>query len=68
MDTRVGYQVGLELVQIDVQSPVESEGGSDGADNLGDQAVQVIKVGPRNVQVTLADVVDSLVIDQEGTV
>jgi hypothetical protein len=30
MDTGVGDQVGLELVQIDVQGAVESERGSDG--------------------------------------
>lgn len=43
MDTRIRNQVGLELVQIDVQSTIETEGRGDGADNLGDQSVQVLE-------------------------
>jgi hypothetical protein len=33
MDTRVGDQVGLELVQVDVEGSVESERGGDGRDD-----------------------------------
>ncbi len=33
MDTRVWYQVGLELVKINVEGTIETEGGSDGRDN-----------------------------------
>ena len=43
MDTWVWNQVSLELVQIDVQGAIESKGRSDGADNLGDQTVQVLE-------------------------
>lgn len=68
VDTRVRDQVGLELVQIHVEGTIETEGRGDGADNLSNQAVQVLVVGTGNVQVSLADIVDSLVVDQEGTV
>ena len=34
-------QVGLELVQIDVEGTVESEGSGDGGNNLSNQPVQV---------------------------
>ena len=35
MDAGVGHQVGLELRQVDVERPVEAEGGGDGGDHLG---------------------------------
>ena len=68
MDARVWDQVGLELVQIDVESSVEAQTGGDGADNLGDQAVQVLVVGTRDVQAATADIVDGFVVDEEGAV
>jgi hypothetical protein len=33
MDTGVWHQVGLELIEIDVQGAVKSEGSSDGGDD-----------------------------------
>ena len=68
MDTWVRHQVGLELVEIDVEGAVEAEGGGDGGNNLSDEAVQVLVVGPLESEVASADVVDSLVVDHEGTV
>lgn len=56
-------QVGLELVEIDIQGAVESEGGGNRGNDLRDEPVQVGKTGGQDVQVLLADVVDSLVID-----
>lgn len=68
VDTRVRYQVGLELVQVDVERTIEAEGGSNRADDLGDQAVEVLVTRAGDVQVATADVIDSLVVDKEGTV
>ena len=68
VDTWVGHQVGLELVEIDVESTIESERGGDGADNLSDQTVEMLVSWTGDVKVTVADVVDCLVVDQEGTV
>ena len=68
MDTWVGHQVGLELRQIHVQGTIETQGSGDGADDLGDQTVQVGVGGTLDVQVTTADVVDGLVVNHEGTV
>lgn len=42
VDSGVRNQVGLELVEIDVEGTVESERRGDGADNLSDEAVQVL--------------------------
>jgi hypothetical protein len=68
VDTGVRHQVGLEFVQINVKGTVEAERGGDGADDLGDQAVQVLIAGTGNVQVTTANIVDSFVVDQESAV
>lgn len=68
VDTGIGDQVGLELVEIHVQRTIKSQTGGNRADDLGNQAVQVIVAGTGNVEFTTADVVDSLIIDQEGAV
>lgn len=68
VNTRIRDQVGLELVQIDVKRTVETQGRGDRADNLGDQAVEVLVARARNVKVATADVVDSLVVDEESAV
>jgi len=39
VNARVRDQVGLELVQVDIERTVEAKRGSDGGDNLSDQAV-----------------------------
>jgi hypothetical protein len=68
VNTGVGDQVSLELVQVDVQGAIETEGSSDGRNDLGDQAVQVLVAGALNAEVTAADIVDGLVVDHEGAV
>ena len=68
VDPGVGHQVGLELSQINVKSAVKSQGGGDGGYDLSHQSVQVGVGGTFDVEVAAADVVDSLVVDHEGTV
>jgi hypothetical protein len=68
MDTRVWHQVGLELVQVDIESTVEAQAGGDGADNLSNQTVEMLIVGARDIQVAAADIVHSLVVDKERAV
>jgi hypothetical protein len=68
VDTWVWDQVGLELGKIDVESTVEAEGSSDGRHNLGDETVKVGVSWALNVEVTAADVVDGLVVHEEGAV
>ena len=67
MDTRERNQVGLELIQINVQGSIKSEGGGDGRDDLSDETVEVSEAGVSNVQVLLADIVDSFVIDLDSS-
>ena len=68
MDARVGNQVGLELVQVDIEGAVESQAGRYRADDLGNEAVEVFVVGARDVKVSAADVVDSFIVHKESTV
>jgi hypothetical protein len=68
VDTRVGDEVGLELVQIDVQGTVETQRRGDGADDLSNESVKVLVGGTGDVEVSAADIVDSLVIDEESAV
>jgi hypothetical protein len=68
VNTRIRDQVGLELVQIHVQSAVEPETGGYGADHLSDQAVQMLVAGTRNIKVATANVIDGFVVDQESAV
>merc|ERR1719481_935295 len=68
MDAGVGNQIGLKLVQVDIESAVKSQGGGNGADDLGNQTVKVCVGGPLNIKVPAADVVDCLVINHECTV
>lgn len=68
VDAWVWHQVGLELVQIDVERSVEAERSGDGGDDLSDETVQVLVVGTLDAQVAAANVVDGLVVDHERAV
>merc|ERR1711981_1095279 len=68
MNTGIGHEVGLELGDIDVEGTVESEGGSKGGDDLGDQSVEVGVSGSLDVEGSSADIVDGLVVKHDGDV
>ena len=67
VDAGVGDEVGLELVEVHVEAAGEAEGGGDAADDLRDGGVEVGVGGGLYAEV-LADVVDGLVVHQEGAV
>ena len=56
------YQVSLELSKIDIEGAVESERGGDWRNDLTNQTVQVCVGWALDVQVSAADIVDSLKI------
>lgn len=56
-------QVCLELVQINIERAVETEGSRDRRNDLRNESVEVGEAGRRDVQVLLADVINSLVVD-----
>lgn len=68
VDARVGNQVGLELVEVDVESTVEAQAGGDRANDLGDETVEVLVAWAGDVKVATADIVDGFVVNKEGTV
>merc|ERR1739844_175864 len=63
-----GDEVGLELSHINVKGTIESEGGSEGGDNLRDESVEVGVGGSLNIEVSSADIVDGLVVEHDGDI
>ena len=68
MDSWVWHQVGLELGNINVQSTIESEGCSEGGDDLGNESVQVCVGWSLDIKVSSADIIDGLVIKDNGNI
>merc|ERR1719466_526763 len=68
VDPWIRNQVGLELVQVDIESSVEPERSSDTAHYLRDETVEVCVRGSVNVQIPPTNVVNCLVIYHEGAV
>lgn len=59
----VGDQIGLEGLHVDTDDTVETKGGCDGGDRLGDQTIQIGVGGALNIQVAAADVIQGFVVD-----
>jgi len=68
MDTGVRDEVGLELSHINVKGTIESEGGSEGGDNLSDKSVQVGVGWSLDIEVSSADIINGFVIDHDGDI
>ena len=68
MDSWIWDQVSLELGNINIEGTIESEGGSQGRDDLGDQSVQVGVGGSLDIEVSSADIVDGLVVEHDGDI
>merc|ERR1711985_158368 len=68
MDSWVWDQVGLELGNIDVEGTIESEGGSEGGDDLSNESVQVGVGWSLDIEVSSADIVNGLVIKDNGNI
>lgn len=68
MDSGVGHQVGLEFSDIDVKGSIESEGGSQGGDDLGDESVKVGVGGSLDVEVSSADIVNGFIVEHNGDI
>jgi hypothetical protein len=68
MDSWIWDQVGLELGDIDVEGTIESEGGGQRGDNLGNESVQVGVGWSLDIKVSSADIIDGLVIKDDGDI
>mmetsp|Transcript_6727 Transcript_6727/g.14371 ORF Transcript_6727/g.14371 Transcript_6727/m.14371 type:complete len:212 (-) Transcript_6727:421-1056(-) len=68
MNARIRHQVGLELIDINVERAVETERRGDGRNHLRNQAVQVSVRRALDVERVLANVVNRLVVQHHGDV
>jgi hypothetical protein len=68
VDSGIWHKVGLELSDIDIEGSVESEGGSQGGDDLSDQSIQVGVSGSLDVEVSSADIVDGFVVQHDADI
>merc|ERR1711899_682908 len=68
VDPGVGHQDPLPSGKVHVESSIKPQGGGDGGHDLTDQTVQVGVRWTVNVEIATTDVIDSLVINHEGTV
>ena len=55
VDTRVRYQVGLEFRQVDIESAIEAQRGSNRRDDLADQSIQIGVRRAFDIEITAAD-------------
>jgi hypothetical protein len=63
MDSGERNQIGLELVQVDVQRSIESERGSNGRNNLSNESVKVGEGRRGDAEVSSTNVVDAIISD-----
>mmetsp|Transcript_27488 Transcript_27488/g.66757 ORF Transcript_27488/g.66757 Transcript_27488/m.66757 type:complete len:285 (+) Transcript_27488:726-1580(+) len=68
MNSGVGHQSGLEIIQIDIEGTFETKTSSQSRSDLSNESVQVLVRRTFNVQVATADIVKSLVIQAKSTV
>ena len=54
------------LVQVDIEGTIETQGSGDRGDNLSGETVEVGEARGCDVKALLADVVDSLVVDEQS--
>ncbi len=66
VDAGIGHQVGLELGDIHVECTIKAQRGSEGGDDLGNQAVEVGIAGALNVELATANVVHSLIVKHDS--
>lgn len=68
VNSRKRHQVCLKLIQIDVQSTIETQAGGDRANDLGDKTVEMVISRARDVEIALTDIVHSFVINEERAI
>ena len=61
-------QVSLKLIQIDIESSIESKRSCNRRDNLTNQTVKVGVAGTSDSQIPLANIVDCFIINHKSTV
>merc|ERR1719204_2532400 len=62
VESREGYQVGLELAEIDIQLTIESKGRCHGRNDLRDDYVQIRVARTINIQLFLTNHVEGFIV------
>jgi hypothetical protein len=68
MDSGVRDEVGLELSNINIKGTIESKGGGQRGDDLGDESVKVGVGGSLDIEVSSADIINGFIIDHDGDI
>jgi hypothetical protein len=68
VDSGIWHQVGLELIDIHVKASLKTERGGQRGNELSDQSVKIGVIGLLNIQRPSANVVDGLVVQEEGNI
>jgi hypothetical protein len=68
VNTRIWHQVGLELVDIDVECSIETKRSCERGDDLSSDSVEVLVAGTLEIEALLANVVKGFVIEKESNV
>jgi len=63
----IRHQVGLELVEVDVERPVETQGRRDRGHHLSDQPVEIREARGIHADPLFADVVDGFIVNLHQT-
>jgi len=68
MDSRVRNQVGLELIDIHIETAVEAQRRSQRRNDLSNQSVEISVVRSFDVQALLANIVNGLVVEHKSNI
>lgn len=68
MDAGTGHQIGLELLQVNIQGSLKLKRGCGGGYYLTHKAIKVGISGVPSIKVSTTDAIDSLIVHHEGTV
>ena len=60
MDPRIWDQVGLELIEVNIEGSIKSEGGCYGGYYLGNQSIKVCVGWPLHCKIVLAQIINGL--------
>jgi hypothetical protein len=61
-DMDIRNEIGLEFVQIHIETAVEPQGGCNTGDNLGNESIKICERRRADVKVLFANIVNSFVV------
>lgn len=68
VNSRKRHKVCLKLIQVDIQSAIETQTGGNRANDLGDKTVEMVISRARDVELALTDIVHSFVVNEKRAI